>query len=491
MYTDTTTRLEARGACARRATALLLALILVCLAAPSFAFGIPEGGASADTPGTYAEVSPKELRPGATIQFAVSGYPAGEVLNIKIDDGLGYSDQGTAGTGVVHTQLIGASGSTSGSLRLPSDLTEGWHWLRFLASETIAGKGVLGYTNGAGSASNTGHPTAFYVAGESMGGATAEESVVASTSPGVVDASQGGAGSTNNSNAALVEGEEEAMTAEEAAAAADAAVMNSTTRAGTTGATTGAASTGNRATTTGAFDELPLPGLIVLGAVVVLGIAALMFVALKRPRPAIVSPVDDPDQVGDGRSFGGGFTGPGPADADAAVATVVADPAAVAEAASAAAVADTAAAPVEAAVPDDAAAPVAVAADAAETAVLPLTSDTKAPEAPAQADAEVVDGDAAEAVADTDTPVAPPAADAAKAVDEAAASDAHLEADADQVTGTAEAAALAEATASLDSAELRKVREFVKQLKEEDNVVAAPDEEAAPAEADSTEPASA
>jgi hypothetical protein len=513
MYTDTTTRPEAQLAFARRACALLLALILACLATPPPALAIPEGGASPDTPGTYAEVSPKELRPGATIQFAVSGYPAGEVVNIKIDDGLGYSDQSTAGTGVVHTQLIGASGSTSGSLRLPSDLPEGWHWLRFLASETVAGKGVLGYTNGAGSASNSGHPTAFYIAGESLGGATAEESVVESTSPGAVNATQGG-GSSNTGNTTG----EGALTEEEAAAAADAAVMNAgnsaatdtfvdanqkatkgtyvlgtgepliyraarsladgftglsvdgssaqfgslkqladgswaneiaTVREGSTIVTVQPAfletlsvgthtltlhfldgkditvsftiAAANAAANTavagapGAFDDLPLPGLIALGVVVVGGIAALMFVALKRPRPAIVSPVDDPDQVGDGRSFGGGFTGPGSADVDAAIATVVADPAVVAEAASVAAVVAEAApaptaAPVEEAAPTlstdsvEEAAPTSAAAE--ETAAAPSPSpETVNEDTPEVEKAEAPDTDTeSDANAEADAP---------------------------------------------------------------------------------------
>jgi hypothetical protein len=310
---------------------VLLALILIPLCLPSAALAIPEGGASPDTPGTYAEVSPKELRPGATIQFSVSGYPAGEVLNIKVDDGAGYSDQTTAGTGVIHTQIIGASGSTSGSLKLPADISEGWHWLRFLASEVVEGKGVLGYTNGAGSASNTSHPTAFYIAGESLGGATANESVVQGTSPGVVNAGQGntsttgGSGQTttdtgtnDNSTGAVDEGTGDAsMTDEEAAAAADAALLNSGVGGGavvdaTGGRTVSAGTSPTGSASTSALDGLPLPGLIVLGVVVLLGIVAMMFVALKRPRPAIVSGIDAADRVGDGVSFGGGFTTPAP-----------------------------------------------------------------------------------------------------------------------------------------------------------------------------------
>jgi hypothetical protein len=296
MYSDKTTQLgeraaygctTARGtraAFGRRVAAALLALVLIPLCLPSAAFALPEGGASPDTPDTYAEVSPKELRPGATIQFAVSGYPAGEVLNIKVDDGLGYSDQTTAGTGVIHTQIIGASGSTSGSLKLPADISEGWHWLRFLASEVVEGKGVLGYTNGAGSAANTSHPTAFYIAGESLGGATANESVVQGTSPGVVNAGQGntntagGSGQTTNSGqttdtgtndnntGAVDEGTgDTAMTDEEAAAAAEAALLDRGAGGGavvdaTGGRTVNAGTSPTSSASTSVLDGLPLPG---------------------------------------------------------------------------------------------------------------------------------------------------------------------------------------------------------------------------------------
>jgi hypothetical protein len=307
---------------------------------------MPEGGPSPDTPGTYAEVSPKELRPGATIQFVVSGYPAGETLNIKIDDGAGYSDTTTAGSGVVHTQAIGASGSTSGSLRLPSDISEGWHWLRFLASEVVEGKGVLGYTNGAGSASNTSHLTAFYVAGETLGGATAEESVVAGTSPGAVDATQGRSGSTGGSGSSGTggststsggagstsggasgagdsgDGTGAAMSDEEAAAAAAGALLGDGVVADASGVgasgTTGTSGTATRSvaggsTPTGAGSDsagipIPLPGLITLGAVAVVGIALMLIVMLRRPRSAVAAgALDSAERVGDGHSFGGGF----------------------------------------------------------------------------------------------------------------------------------------------------------------------------------------
>jgi hypothetical protein len=227
------------------AAALALFYFIYMIAAPS-AFAIPEGGASPDTPGTYAEASPKELKPGETIQFSVSGYPAGEILNVKIDDGAGYSDQTTAGTGVVHTQAIGKNGSTAGSFKLPGDISEGWHWLRFLASEQVEGKGVLGYTNGAGSASNTSHPTAFLVKGESVGGKDAEDSVVTGTPPGT-DTAAAPAGAQENAGVAATDN-----AAQESAAAAGGSASDS---AAAGGSASGAGSASDSATNGSAAKE--------------------------------------------------------------------------------------------------------------------------------------------------------------------------------------------------------------------------------------------
>jgi hypothetical protein len=303
-----------------RAAAVILALLLLQALHSTLALGIPPGGASPDTPGTYAEVYPKELQPGATIQFSVSGYPAGEVLNIKIDDGAGYSDGTQAGTGVVHTQVIGSNGSTSGSLRLPSDISEGWHWLRFLASQQVEGKGVLGFTNGAGSVSNTSHPTAFYVTGESLGGKTAEESVVPGTSPGNTtttttttngDASGGAnnAAGSGDTPADTTDTDAAAMSDEEAAAAAEAALLAKDSLVADAGSATQQSTAASTPTATAANTgaPLPVPGLIVLGTVLIAGIAVLLVVALRRPRPAVASGPDGADSVGDGHSFTDGI----------------------------------------------------------------------------------------------------------------------------------------------------------------------------------------
>lgn len=133
---------------------LLLVVGLLCLGiAPATA--VPDGGAGPNTPGTSGSVSPRQPAAGDTIRFTVSGFPAGEVVYVKIDDGNFCSDKGVHGACVVHQQRLGASGSASGSFVLPGDLRPGRHWLRFLASEEILDDqgrylGTKGYTTRAG-----------------------------------------------------------------------------------------------------------------------------------------------------------------------------------------------------------------------------------------------------------------------------------------------------------------------------------------------------
>ncbi|WP_028660635.1 hypothetical protein [Nocardioides insulae] len=123
-------------------------LTITALAVPASA--IPDGGASPDTPGTSASVSGGSVVPGGTIGFRVSGFPAGETVYIKIDDGLTCSSKSVHGACVVHQQAIPGGGTVSGSFVLPTDIKPGRHWLRFLASEelTKGGKyvGTQGYT---------------------------------------------------------------------------------------------------------------------------------------------------------------------------------------------------------------------------------------------------------------------------------------------------------------------------------------------------------
>ncbi|MCX7543696.1 hypothetical protein OS128_12350 [Corynebacterium sp. P5848] len=113
------------------------------------AWAVPPGGASPNTPGTSSSVSPTTIEPCESLSYSVSGFPAGETLNIKIDDGAGF-DQSTHGTGVVASQVIGSDGSASGSVDIPCSINSGQHWLRFLANEPVSGDGdlgVLGYSH--------------------------------------------------------------------------------------------------------------------------------------------------------------------------------------------------------------------------------------------------------------------------------------------------------------------------------------------------------
>lgn len=129
--------------------ALGLALGSALLAAPATA--VPSGGPSPDTPGTSATVSPRSLQAGGTVSYRITGFPGGEIVYIKIDDGRFCSQSGVHGACVVQQQRIPASGTVTGSLVLPSDLSTGRHWLRFLASKEMyaadgAYEGVKGFT---------------------------------------------------------------------------------------------------------------------------------------------------------------------------------------------------------------------------------------------------------------------------------------------------------------------------------------------------------
>jgi len=128
--------------------AVALAAIVGLLWGSAPAGALPPDGPSPDTPGTSSSVSPRQLEAGQTINFTVSGFPAGETLNIKIDDGLNCSQVSVFGACVVHKQRIPASGTVNGSFTVPVDVGTGPHWLRFLASELInGGPESRGYTN--------------------------------------------------------------------------------------------------------------------------------------------------------------------------------------------------------------------------------------------------------------------------------------------------------------------------------------------------------
>lgn len=119
---------------------LALVLTLSCLVGVGArsALALPPGGASSNTPGTTSSISPTTVSPGDTLTFTVGGFPAGETVYVKIDDGVsqGY-DTSQQGTGVVAQATIDSNGNASGSITIPTTLANGQHWLRFLASKLI------------------------------------------------------------------------------------------------------------------------------------------------------------------------------------------------------------------------------------------------------------------------------------------------------------------------------------------------------------------
>ncbi|WP_244930938.1 hypothetical protein [Nocardioides sp. W7] len=134
---------------------LLAALPLLALLLAGPAGAVPTGGSGPDTPGTAASVSPRSLAAGGQLRFTLSGFPAGEVVYVKIDDGDFCDKQGVHGACVVHQQRVGGDGRVSGSFLLPAGLPAGSHWLRFLASEELTDAqgnylGVKGYTRRGG-----------------------------------------------------------------------------------------------------------------------------------------------------------------------------------------------------------------------------------------------------------------------------------------------------------------------------------------------------
>ena len=143
----------------RRTAALLSAAVITAAMTwvsggftPTPAQALPPQGASPNTPGTDSDVQPTSLEPCDTINFAVTGFPPGEVVYIKIDDGIGYGDITQQGSGVIHRQAADSSGAASGSLDLPCTIAAGSHWLRFLSSEALLNddgvqKGSKGYSN--------------------------------------------------------------------------------------------------------------------------------------------------------------------------------------------------------------------------------------------------------------------------------------------------------------------------------------------------------
>lgn len=131
-----------------RLVAVGVVLAAAAVVAPQSASALPPDGPSPNTPGTYVEVWPTSVKHGEVLNFRVSGFPAGEIIHLKYDDGDASVCGSSAvhGACVIHTQVVPSSGVTVGSVVIPADLPLGGHWLRFLASSPVAGGGVLGFT---------------------------------------------------------------------------------------------------------------------------------------------------------------------------------------------------------------------------------------------------------------------------------------------------------------------------------------------------------
>lgn len=173
--------------------AAVVAATLLGLVTAAPAVALPPDGAGPDTPGTSASVSPRTLEACQTLSFSVSGFPAGETLYVKIDDGVGYGDTSVQGSGVWHMQAISSAGTVNGSFELPCDIAPGAHWLRFLASEELTDasgsyQGVLGYTRRGGAD--------FTVVAPRAGGSSGS-----GTSPGAGSGSGSGSGTSGSSGA--------------------------------------------------------------------------------------------------------------------------------------------------------------------------------------------------------------------------------------------------------------------------------------------------
>lgn len=281
---------------------LLLAVLVVLIGfagpvAPAAA--LPPDGAGADTPGTSASVSPTTLAPGATLSFTLSGFPAGETVYVKIDDGVGYGDTAVQGSGVVHQQAIPSSGTVSGSFTVPSGITAGAHWLRFLASAELYAAdgsylGVEGYTHRGGAD----FTVVIASSGDSGTGAAAGSGTTSSGSaPGSGTAAGSvAAGTTSGSGATAVTGQggvvqaqpTAAPTADATADATAEATPDATAEAGPTTAASATPVVADAPATApaDAGTGAPVAG-IVVGGILVLAGAAFVATVLVRRRFAV------------------------------------------------------------------------------------------------------------------------------------------------------------------------------------------------------------
>jgi len=273
--TTPTVRRRARGALLGAAA---LGALLAGLVAAGPAVAIPPDGPGPDTPGTASSVSPTTLTPCSTIGYTVSGYPAGETLYIKIDDGVGYGDTSVQGSGVFATAAINSSGSASGSFELPCDIAPGAHWLRMLASQYVnpsdPGAGVLGFTR------RGGNDFAVVPGGSGGGGGDVG---VGGAAPGAGQTAGSGAEQVAGSGATL--GIDPSLVAPAATPTPTPSAAPARTA---TPAPTPLAAAVPADPAAGTGDGIPLVGLIGGGVLVLAGVAVAVWLLLRRGRTAAV-----------------------------------------------------------------------------------------------------------------------------------------------------------------------------------------------------------
>lgn len=308
------------------ASAVMVSGAALALVLPSAA-ALPPGGADDSTEGTSSTVT-GSVEAGGTLSFSLSGFPAGETVSIKIDDGaLDGSDNSVSGTGVVHQQKIGANGSVSGSFVLPSYVKPGTHWLRFLASQEIPesqGGGTKGFSNRSpqftvtGSASDSGDQGG--AGGAAAGSGSGASGAGGSSNAGGGSGSDSGAGATGANSGAGAGG----VAGSQATASAGASAKPTSGTLKVTASPSAkkkAQPAATTVTTIVAMEQspksaFPVLGVSVFSAALLIGAVAIGAVLLRnRRRAGAAAAGAGAAGAGAGKSAGAGGVGnsPGPA----------------------------------------------------------------------------------------------------------------------------------------------------------------------------------
>ncbi|MFC5171421.1 hypothetical protein [Streptomyces mutomycini] len=138
---------------------------------------VTAGPIGADATGTVALVADAvaptvtlgtaTVKPGGSVPFEASGFPAGATLSVKFDDGA-----------LLKQFPIGDDGSASGTVTVPADATPGsGHWLRFLAPQTSVRSENLTVTGGSPAPTPPPTPTPTPTAPPTTAPPTAEPAV--------------------------------------------------------------------------------------------------------------------------------------------------------------------------------------------------------------------------------------------------------------------------------------------------------------------------